>query len=372
MQPMAMFRDAWRRAWPVLALVVPLGLASLLATHFGSLSLQSSVTLALIRIVMVVGMYVFIGNSGIVSFGHAAFMAVAAYAAAWQTCCEALKPIVMSGLPDFLLRGSQPLWTSMATSVAAATLAALLVGLVLMRLSGLAASISTLAVLFILNVVYSNWDSVTMGTASIVGLPTFMTPPLAFGAAAFSIVVAYAYQRSRWGLVLRAAREDEVAASASGVSLYGCRLIAFTLSGAIVGVAGVLQAHFVGTISVDSFFLNLTFICLAMLVVGGMRSLAGAVVGVVFVQSIIEVFRVLEGGIELGGAQFSLPGGTQELVLAAAMLLILIFRREGLMGGRELTWPSRNPRALPTDAETPRFGPGDGFPARTRSQETGT
>ncbi|PND34319.1 branched-chain amino acid ABC transporter permease [Achromobacter pulmonis] len=327
---------------PVLVLVVPLGLASLLAAEYGSLSLQSSVTLALIRIVTVVGMYIFIGNSGIVSFGHVSFMAVAAYAAAWQTCCEALKPIVMPGLPDFLLGQSLPVWTSAATSVAAAMAAAFFVGLVLMRLSGLAASISTLAILFILNVVYSNWDSVTMGTASVVGLPTFVTPGVAFAAAAASILTAYAYQRSRWGLVLRAAREDEVAARSAGVSLYGSRLIAFTLSGAVMGLAGVLQAHFVGTISVDSFFLNLTFITLAMLVVGGMRSLAGAVVGVVFVQLVIDVFRQLESGVSLGGAQFTLPSGVQELVLAAAMLLILIYRRDGLMGGREFTWPARS------------------------------
>ena len=171
-QPATNHRRGWQGAMPVLALVLPLGLASLLAAEYGSLSLQSSVTLALIRIVTVVGMYIFIGNSGIVSFGQVSFMAVAAYAAAWQTCCEALKPIVMSGLPDFLLGQSLPVWMSAATSVAAATVAAFVVGLVLMRLSGLAASISTLAILFILNVVYSNWDSVTTVSYTHLTLPT--------------------------------------------------------------------------------------------------------------------------------------------------------------------------------------------------------
>ncbi len=329
-------------ATPVLSLVVPLCLICLLAVQFGGLGLQSSITVALIRIVTVVGLYIFVGNSGIVSFGHVAFMAIAAYATAWQTCCEALKPIVMPGLPEFLLTQSiAPLWAGLS-AIALATVAALAVGMVLMRLSGLAASISTLAALFILNVVYSNWDTVTMGTASIVGLPTYVTPWIALAAAVAAIVIAYGYQRSRWGLVLRATREDEVAARASGVSLYVSRLIAFTLSGAVMGVAGVLQAHYVGTISVDSFFLNLTFITLAMLIVGGMRSLSGAVLGVVFVQIVIEVFRKLESGVDLAGAKLSVPSGVQELILAAAMLFILIYRREGLTGGREFVWPRRS------------------------------
>jgi len=335
---------------PVWGLMLPLGLVCLLAVEFGDLRLQSSITVALIRIVAVVGLYIFIGNSGIVSFGHVAFMAIAAYATAWQTCCEALKPIVMPGLPDFLLGQSiAPLWAGLA-AVALAAGAALAVGLVLMHLSGLAASISTLAALFILNVVYSNWETVTMGTASIVGLPTYVTPAIAYAAAAAVIAIAWIHQRSHWGLLLRATREDEVAARASGVSLYVSRLVAFTLSGAVMGLAGVLQAHYVGTISVDSFFLNLTFITLAMLVVGGMRSLSGAVLGVVFVQTVIEVFRKLESGIDLAGMQLSVPSGMQELILAAAMLCILIYRRDGLTGGREFVWPSGSTRTIRTTA----------------------
>lgn len=330
------------KGWsPVLSLAIPLLVIAFAVGRFGSPELQSIVTLALIRIVTVVGLYIFIGNSGIISFGHVSFMAIAAYGTAWQTCCEMLKPMVMPGLPAFLLERSMPLWVSGVTSIALACAAALLVGLILMRLSGLAASISTLAILFILNTVYSNWDRVTMGTASIVGLPEFVTTPVAALGATIALLAAFIHQKSRWGLLLRASREDEVAARAAGVSLYVSRLVAFTLSGAVMGMAGVLQAHFVGTVSTDSFFLDLTFITLAMLIVGGMRSLAGAVVGVVVVQSITEVFRQLESGVTVAGAQIALPSGVQELVLASAMLLILIYRRDGLMGGRELS--IRNP-----------------------------
>jgi branched-chain amino acid transport system permease protein len=328
-------------AWPVLGLVLPLTAVVLLVSAFAGVYIQSIVVEALIKIVIVVGLYVFIGNSGLISFGHITFVGIAAYIAAWATCCPALKPITMPGLPEFLRTGDFPVLPTAAAAIAVAGLVAAGVGLILMRLSGLAASISTLAILFIFHVLYSNWDSVTMGTSSIVGLPTIVTPGLAMACAALAIAVAYAFQASRWGLALRASREDDVAAQAVGISLYRTRLIAFTLSGLIEGMAGVLYAHFLGTVSVDTFFLNLTFSTLAMLVVGGMFSLAGAVAGVVSLSIVIEAFRQIESGVSVGGIAFSLPAGTQELVLAIFMLLVLIFRRDGLIGGREVTWPFR-------------------------------
>ncbi|WP_272008775.1 branched-chain amino acid ABC transporter permease [Roseovarius sp. ZX-A-9] len=308
---------------------------------FGSVMVQRVVIEALIRIVIVVGIYIFTGNSGIISFGSVTFMAIAAYATGWQTCCEMLKPITMSGLPSILRDNSYPVYVSALTSVSLAALAAFVVGLILMRLGGLAASISTLAILFILNVSYSNWETVTMGTASMVGLPTYITPWIALGAALIAVVCAWVFQNSARGILLRATRADEVAAAACGVSLYWSRLIAWTLSGAVMGLAGVLTAHFLGTVSINSYFLNLTFLALAMLVVGGMKSLSGAVVGVVVVSTIVDMFRRLEAGVSLGDTTLSLPAGTQELVLAGVMIVILMFRKDGLMGGKEFCLPKR-------------------------------
>ena len=341
-----------QKAWPVLVLVIPLLAAVALADLYGSVLLKRTMTDALIKVVIVVGLYIFIGNTGIVSFGHIGFAGIAAYFTTWMTCCPMMKPITMTGLPEFLRLETYSVWTSALVSIGAAGLAALLIGLVLMRLSGLAAAISTLAALFVFNAVYANWDSVTMGRASIVGIPTFVTLWVGLGAAVLVILVAYLYQMSPWGLAARAARDDEVAAQAAGISLYWNRLIAFVISGLVVGTGGVLQVHFMGTISVNAFYLNLTFITLAMLVVGGMRSLAGAVVGVVVVTSIADIFRRLEAGVDLAGVSLSTPTGTQEMFLAGLMLLILIFRKDGLMGRRE----PRLPRLLARRADTRAAG----------------
>jgi branched-chain amino acid transport system permease protein len=330
-------RTGQLRFWfPVLALIVPLAIAVVVAHFTGSVMLQRTVTEALIRVTVVVGIYVFVGNTGVISFGSVTFMAIAAYAEGWQTCCAMLKPITMPGLPSFLRDNTIPLLPAAGSSILLAAAAAFVCGLVLMRMSGLAASISTLAVLFILNAIYSNWQSVTMGTASMVGLPTYVTGWVALAAASASIIVAWLFQKSSFGLAVRSTRADEVAAAACGISIYKSRLAAFTLSGAIMGLGGVLTAHFLGTVTINAFFLNLTFLTLAMLVVGGMGSLAGAVVGVVVVTTIVDVFRRLETGVMIDGQEWALPAGTQELILASVMLLILVFRKNGLMAGREI------------------------------------
>ncbi|EGL62099.1 putative branched-chain amino acid ABC transporter, permease protein [Agrobacterium sp. ATCC 31749] len=340
------------RLFPVTALAIPLILVVWAIDQFGTAGLERVSTEALIRLVFAVGLYIFAGNSGIVSFGHMTFCAIAAYATAWQTCCAMLKPITMSGLPAFIRDNTFPLLPAALTSIALAGGVAFVSGLILMRLSSLSASISTLALMFILNVIYSNWTTVTMGSSTIVGLPVYVTIWIALGCALFTIVIAYLYQLSRWGLMLRAAREDEVAAQASGTSLYWSRLIAFTLSGFVAGLAGVLFAHFMGTVSIANFFLNHTFLIVAMLVIGGMQSLAGAVVGVTLISVVIEVFRRAEVGFLVGSTQVAIPAGSQELILASIMLLILMFRKAGIMGGKELRWPwsVNNERAVPVDA----------------------
>jgi len=100
----------------------------------------------------------------------------------------------------------------------------------------------------------------------------------------------------------------------------------------------VLHAHFLGSIAVKSFWLGLTFISLAMLIIGGQRSLTGAVTGAVVISGITELLRLMEGGIAFGEAQLAFPRGSQELGIALVMLLVLIFRPTGITGGRELSF----------------------------------
>lgn len=117
------------------------------------------------------------------------------------------------------------------------------------------------------------------------------------------------------------------------------RLIAFVLSAFIVGIGGVLYGHFLDTLAVSMFWLDLTFVTLAMLVVGVLRSLTGAVVGTLAVTIVREILRALEQGIEIRGHGFAAPQGIQEIGLSLVLLAILIYRSQGLVGDRELGRP---------------------------------
>lgn len=332
--------------------VVAIALVTKLA---GDEAIATSVTEMLIRMTLVIGLYIFIGNSGITSFGHVAFACLGAYAVGWATAEPMFKQIMLSGLPTFLQENQYPFWIAMIGSALLPAVVALLFGSAIMRLNGIAASIATFAFLIIVNSVFANWDSVTAGVSSIIGIPTVVDPWVATGGAIFAILIANLFQTSRFGIMLRACRDDEVAAKASGVRVVRVRLIAFVLSAAVAGISGGLYAQFLGILAIDAFYLNLTFVALAMLVVGGVGSLTGAVSGVVFVTVIVEALRFLERGFTLGSSSIALPPGSQEIGLGIIMALILIFRPGGIAGGRELTFHAsmkRDPGK--PDADTPR------------------
>jgi branched-chain amino acid transport system permease protein len=293
----------------------------------------------LINIVLVVGLFVFIGNSGILCFGQLGFVAVGAYMTAWLTMKPAIKKMVLTGLPP-LLQNAQagPVAAAVCAGLAAA-IVALATGAVIMRLSGIAAAIATLAFLAIVNTLLANADPVTGGTGSLAGISTDLTLWTVLVWAIVSIVIAHWHGCSAAGLQLKAVREDGPAAKACGISGYRTRLIAYVISAFVCGIAGNLQARFLGVISPDSFYITATFVALTMLTVGGVATLSGAVVGVLVVGTILEVLVRLEGEHTLAGVSFTLPSGMAELVAAVTMCFVLVTRPQGLVGAGELTLP---------------------------------
>ena len=311
---------------------------ALVAWAWGSRPFNQTVIEIFLQVVFVVGLYVFVGNSGVISFGHIAFACFGAYVAAWTTIKSMMKAISMPGLPDWLMQMEVPFWVAAGAGGVFAAFWALIFGKVLMRLTGIAASIATFAMLAMVNSVYSNWDSVTAATSSVVGIPIIRTVWPYLVAAIVAVFAAWAYSISRHGLALRAARDEPTAAAASGIDIPRARLIAFVISGAIMGAGGALYAHSIGLVTPDTFYLGLTFTTLSMLVVGGMSSLSGAVLGVLILSSLIQALRWLEAGVSLGDMTISVPGGVQEITLGVVMILILMFRPAGIMGTKELTW----------------------------------
>jgi branched-chain amino acid transport system permease protein len=330
-----------RKHWPAIGLSILLGAVWAVTAAIGSDDLRQIVTEMMIRIVVVVGLYLFIGNSGLLSFGHISFMAIGAYAHAWFTCCTLpmVKELYAPGLPSILIENSYPFWVGIASAALLSGGVALVVGAVLMRLSGIAASIATFALLSITFSVYINWDSVTGGASSISNIPVDVGPGMASGFAMAAVWIAFLYATSRYGLMLKASRDDAIAARSAAVNIYLMRLIAFVLSAVCVGVGGALYAGFLGAIGVSEFYLAPTFLTLAMLIVGGVGSVSGAVIGVLFLTLVTEILRHLEAGVTLAHTTFQLPLGFQEVSLGIIMIAVLIYRPAGLTNGRELRWP---------------------------------
>jgi branched-chain amino acid transport system permease protein len=293
---------------------------------------------ALIAVSIVVALYVFVGNSGVLSFGHISFVAAGAWAAGVLSVPEAEKPATMPYLFGFLSDTTVGNVPSLAIAAAVGGVFALIVGLPLMRLSGLAAGIATFAVLEITNNVLRYYEKIGPGLNTFSSVPETTGLRQAAIGAVVVIVVAFAYQRSRFGRQLRATREDPAAARAVGVSIYRQRLVAFALSGFLAGFAGGLYVHFI-PLQVDGVYLDLTFITLAMLVIGGTTSLWGAVVGALAVSAVDSVLANAENGIDLLGRTVEVPAGTRIVVVSALMALVLILRPSGLTGGRELSLP---------------------------------
>ena len=339
-RPAAVGRYLWEPGTLGLGLLV----LSLIIWGSGDKVIERTLTVALINTVMVIGLYIFIGNSGVLAFGHMAFALIGAYAVAWFTMSPFKKSFALD-LPAFLAENTLPLLPSAIISSLLAALVALVVGVPLMRLSGIAASIGTFAVLMIFYTLYSNWDSWTFGASTLVGIPIYVNFWVALAWAGVALLVATIYQKSRFGLALRASRENEAAARAVGINVPTQRLIAFVLSGFFMGLGGVLQAHYVGSIVVRGFWLGPTFIALAMLMIGGQRSLTGAVVGVIVVSALQEVLRQIEVVIE----QY----GLSQLVIALLMLTILILRPRGIAKGREIAWPFARQAAVAPAAAAP-------------------
>ena len=313
----------------VIALVVVLGTQASGGT-------QRVITDALIKLIIVAGMYIFVGNSGVLSFGHIAFLGLGAYTAAWLTIAPSIKASLLPGLPEVLMTAQFSPFPAVIAGGLVAAVVALIVGLPLVRLSGIAASIGTFAMLVVFYSVFANWTPVTGGQGSLYGLPIYVNMFIAGGFAAATIVGAALYQTSASGFRLRGSREDPVAAQACGIDIRRERLVAFVVSAFFVGMGGALYAYFLQVVVANQFYLSLTFITVAMLVIGGMRSLSGAFVGTAVVSILTELQRIAERGIDFGFFVFEGRPGLQELGLAVAMLLILLFRPRGLLGMSEV------------------------------------
>ena len=316
--------------------LVPIVAVCLVVWQTGGAAFQGTVTHYLLLTVAVLAFSAFTGNSGILSFGHAAFMGLAAHVAGVLTIPVAQKAVFLPDLPLWLAGVELHFLLAGAIAVVLVTIVGFLVGIPISRLGGASAAIATLGLLIIAYGLLVGARDFTRGSQALIGVPRTVDIPLALLFVCIAFVVCRIFRDSLPGLELRAAREDEAAARAVGVDVHRRRLLAWTISAAIAAVAGVLLAHDLGVYSPKEFYFQITFAILVMLIVGGMTSVSGAVVGAVVVTILIEALRSLEE--HLNDTWFEEPTvfGLTDIGLSLAILGVLFWRRNGLFGYHEI------------------------------------
>jgi branched-chain amino acid transport system permease protein len=283
-------------------------------------------------VILVVSLNLVNGLTGIFSLGHAAFMSVGAYASALLTFPIARKPFLFPALPDWFHQISVPFPAALLAGGLLAMLVAFVVGFPLLRLRGHYLALGTLALLAIVQALAINLVSITRGARGLAGIPTHTTAVWVWSLAIVTIYIVARVKFSGFGLLLGAIRQDEVAASALGVRLIRYRLVSFAVSAFFAGIAGGMWAHLVGVIAPGVFAYEMTFRIIVMLIIGGLGSLTGSVIGAVGLFLLPEALTYLETVNTFGISQ---------LLLSVLLVLVMIFRPDGLLGKRELSLGSR-------------------------------
>jgi len=336
-----------------------------------------------VKIVMLIGMNVILavsltitsGFTGVFSLGQIGFMAIGAYTSALMTIPPAAKPqALLPGLPGWL--SNLDLVRSLAGVLSGAGLAAeqaaaiagplalvvaalagallaagvaVLVGIPLMRLSGHYVAVATLGFLVIVNAIALNLDSVTRGARGLGSIPALSRIWIVYVFAAITVYAVWRIRSSPFGRAMLAQRENVAAAQAMGVDILRTRLLAFVVGAFFSATAGALWAHMVTAVAPNAFYFIYTVNVIVRIVVGGMGSVTGAVIGAVLLTLIPELLRGLEGGATIGPIKLPLLFGLSNIILAVGFVLVMIYRRTGLMGNRELPlfWPAARTTATP-------------------------
>ena len=290
-----------------------------------------------IFIILTVSLNLTSGFTGVFSLGQIGFMALGAYASAILTLPLQEKSAYLPDLPSWLSSvhldqrvGDVPVGFLAATIVAAllVSLVAWLVGRVLMRLSGHFVAVATLGFLVIVRVFLFNADSFTRGSRTFSNVTPYTNLWWAWAWALLVIYVVWRIKRSSYGRDMFFQRDDRLAAQAVGIRVMDPRLLAFVVGAFFSAVAGSLYAHFITSFSPTVFYFDLTFRVITMLVIGGMGSVSGSILGAIAIVGLTEALRRVEDA--------TLLYGLSQIILAVIFIIVITVRREGLLGQREV------------------------------------
>jgi len=292
-----------------------------------------------ISIILAVSLNLITGFTGQFSIGHAGFMAVGAYSSVFLTVYYSQSAEQwLTGLVGATVAQSLVFLGIVVFGALIAALAGLLVGIPSLRLRGDYLAIVTLGFAEIIRIIILNIDRVGGATGFRGAVPPWEGRPIIplyanfiwiGGFAVITIVVVYNIVRSDIGRALISIREDELAAEAMGINTTRYKVLAFVISSAFAGIAGALFGNFRQFLHTNDFQFIRSIEIIIMIVLGGMGSITGAVLGAIVITILPELLRQLPGNL----IHYRL------VIYSALLVVIMLTRPQGVMGSREFGIP---------------------------------
>ena len=280
------------------------------------------------------------GFTGMFSLGHAGFMAIGAYVCALLILTPAQKETmwILEPLVWPLSVIQSPFFVAVLLGGLIAALCGLIIAIPVLRLGGDYLGIATLGFAEIIRVVLTNLSFITNGALGIKGIPNYANLWWNYGWLLLTLFVIVRLVNSNFGNVLKAIRDDEIAAKNMGINTFFYRVVSFSVGAFFAGVGGALMGSLITTIDPKMFVFTLTFNVLMITVAGGLGSITGSLIGSVVITVLLEWLRIVENPLVIG--DFEIPGipGMRMVIFSLALILIILFRSEGIMGMREFSW----------------------------------
>lgn len=332
------------KLYTLAALLVVIALLAFLQANSSSYSYQISILeRSAIYAVVAVSMNLLTGFTGLFSLGQAGFMAIGAYTVAILTIPVESRASVyyVSGISPAIANLHCPFWLALIIAGLISAAAAALIGIPVLRLKSDYLAIATLGFSEIIRAVIAapQLDQITNGSYGLKSIPGFPNLFMAFGLCALCILLMVLLINSSYGRVFKALREDEIAAQAMGLNLFRYKELAFVISSFFTGVGGGLLAMFMRSIDSKTFSISLTYDILLIVVLGGIGSVTGSVLGSFLVTAGREWLRFFDNPLTIAGIQIPLfRTGFRMVIFSILLMVVVLFYSRGLMGSNEFSW----------------------------------
>jgi len=280
------------------------------------------------------------GFTGLFSLGQAGFMAIGAYVTTLLFMSPQAKESVFYLEPIAPWLGSiqLPFPIALLFGGLASGVFAFFIGFPVLRLRGDYLAIATLGFSEIVRVIFTNLQTITNGAVGIKNIPPVANLWWTFGIMILAIILMLRLMRTSYGRAFKAVRDDEIAAEGMGISLFKHKMFSFILSGVLAGIGGGLLASVVGSINPLLFRFVLAYDILLIVVLGGMGSISGTIVGAFIITIAKEWLRWLDSGFSLGIVQVPAIAGLLMVIFSLLLMCVILFYRKGLFGSKEFSW----------------------------------